>query len=194
MRPELFVLGQIRLHDPQPHRRIVTGVVTRQPERAECGERNEYGRSCDHRQPAAGPVRQQRWGRRESYGQDGEAVKANDRGGLRKHMIAAEGHPEVVPGEARQDDGTQPFREPEAGGQRQDPPAVVCPDQSRSCETDPGKDSEHGRKPHHAERERPRELIGFHEEGGAKPPQAREKVTEPEPPARLGRLPWSAER
>ena len=66
-------------------------------------------------------------------------------------------------------------------------PAPRRPDGAGEGEPAGRKEGEPRRQAEHAERQRPSELLGFHQERGAEPPQAGHEVAEPPPPADDGR-------
>ena len=189
-RPEFRVLGQIGLHDAQFYARDRLQSCPRQTQGAKSanpGEGQDSGGDC-RRQPVScslhrGFFAENRGSRKNKNGDDGQTIKADDRGQLRGQKIAAKRHAECVPGKSGQDMPAQPFRETQSGGKRKNPPRAWHPHQPRQHEADSRKNRERGGEPGNAQRQGPGEFVRLDKKRRAKPPESRQEITKAPPPA-----------
>ena len=77
----------------------------------------------------------------------------------------------------------QPFAGAKSRRKRQDSQGPRRPQDAGEGEADSREKCKDSRQAKHTKRERPGELVGFHQEGGAKPPEAGDEIAEAQPPA-----------
>ena len=110
--------------------------------------------------------------------------RADDRGELREHEILAERHADFVPGKSGQHERAQPFAGAEADGQRENARRRRATTTSaRERKADRREKREPAGSAEHAQRQRPGELVGLDQKGGAEPPEAGDKIAKAPPPA-----------
>ena len=173
---ESGVAKDVGLHDAELDARHGPDVTRFEPQGAEARERQKRRAGEDRRgerATAVGPVSQCRGRRENQCGQRRQPMKPDDARDLGEHEIRAERHPEVVPGEAREQHAAQPLAPEQGQGEDHDPARTRHPESPGDRKGEARIDPEHGRQADDTERQCPGVFGGCDQEGRAEPVEPR---------------------
>ena len=167
------------------------------------GAEARHGREAQRRQARRRPAlrgrvasgQEERGRGADADGQQGQAVEADQRGGLHQPEVLAERHAGAVPGKAGEEMAAQPFADGQAEGEGEDAPGVGHPEQAGEREAEGREEGEQRRQAQDPEGQGPGELVRLDQEGGAEPPEPGHEIAEaPEPAQQRRRLQTGAQR
>ncbi len=180
------VLADVRLDQAQFHAGERGAGRRHQPDLAKDGhddQRKNRDKSRRQVEPAFAHPPQRRWRGEDRDRQEGEAVQADERGGLGERKVDAERHAEIVPGKAGEEKAARPFSDPKPEGESENARGSRRPQETRKRKSGGRKDGQRRRQRHERQWQRPGEFVGLDQKGRADPPERAEKIAEAHPPA-----------